>query len=153
MRLAIDSLSPNEPDLLPVLGNFRFRMEARFHALGLRLHWRNHDMPDSLGISPHAGLQVLRILQEALTNVLKHAKAANVEVDLMFSEKRLRIRIRDDGSGIQPKAEKTAGYGVGNMQMRAQKIGAALTVESVGSGTTVALDLPLAALQAAIACE
>lgn len=141
MRLAIDSLSPHDPDLLSVLGNFRFRMESRFKGTGLTLHWRNRGMPDTLEIAPHAGLQVLRILQEALTNVLKHAQARNVEVDLDFSAESLQIRIADDGVGFAA-GEKSAGHGLANMQMRAKKIGAALDIEHSRSGTALCLLVP-----------
>jgi signal transduction histidine kinase len=142
MRLAIDSLSPHDPDLLSVLGNFRFRMESRFKGVGLTLHWRNHGMPDALDIAPHAGLQVLRILQEALTNVLKHAQARNIEVDLHFSTEFLEIRIADDGIGFVAEG-KSAGYGLANMQMRAKKIGAILNIEHSASGTALRLLMPL----------
>jgi signal transduction histidine kinase len=142
MRLAIDSLSPYDPDLLSVLGNFRFRMESRFNGMGIALDWRNYDMPDTLDVAPHAGLQVLRILQEALTNVLKHAQARNVEVDLNFSEESLHIRIADDGIGFIT-TNKPAGHGLTNMQMRANKIGATLNIEQTASGTALRLLIPL----------
>jgi signal transduction histidine kinase len=142
MRLAIDSLSPTDPDLLPVLGNFRFRMASRFKGMGLELCWRNHDMPDALEIAPHAGLQVLRILQEGLTNVLKHAQATKVDVDLYFAPQSLRVRIGDNGVGFADRGNPD-GRGLANMQMRAKKIGAAFRIEPLAAGTAVCLDLPL----------
>jgi signal transduction histidine kinase len=142
MRLAIDSLSPDDPDLLSVLGNFRFRMESRFKGMGINLHWRSHAMPDSLDVAPHAGLQVLRIMQEALTNVLKHSEARNVEVDLAFSTDELRITIADDGVGFSAE-DKPAGRGLGNMHLRAKKIGATLVVDQRPSGTVLRLRVPL----------
>ncbi|MDB5773245.1 MAG: hypothetical protein JWM42_3619 [Burkholderia sp.] len=145
MRLAIDSLSPNDPDLLSVLGNFRFRMESRFKGMGLSLNWRNHNMPDTLEITPHAALQILRILQEALTNVLKHAQARKIEVNLGFSADSLRIRIVDDGIGFAAggKSAASTGHGLGNMRMRAKKIGADLHIEQGASGTALCLLVPL----------
>jgi signal transduction histidine kinase len=141
MRLAIDSLASADPDFLSALGNFRFRMEARFTAMGLPLHWRNHAMPDTIDIAPHAVLQVLRILQEALTNVLKHARASKVEVDIAFFEASLRMQITDDGIGF-PIDEKSNGRGIGNMRMRARKLDAVFDIESTSSGTTIHLDIP-----------
>ncbi|MFZ6689281.1 hypothetical protein ACO0K0_16175 [Undibacterium sp. SXout11W] len=142
MRLAIDSLSPNDPDLLPVLGNFRFRMESRFRAIGLNLLWRNHDMPDSLELAPHAGLQVLRILQEALANTLKHAQAKTVSVELYFSKTSLCIHVADDGIGFVVTTN-TMSRGIKNMQARAQKIGASFTIRHLSSGTMICLDVPI----------
>lgn len=148
MRLTIDSLAPDDPDLLPALGNFRFRMESRFKALGLNLAWRSHAMPDRFDIGPHAGLQILRILQEAFTNVLKHARARNVAVDLDFAPDALRIRISDDGVGFADLGSGT-GRGLRNMRLRAQKIGAQFDIERLSAGTAVLLTLPLHAEPAA----
>jgi signal transduction histidine kinase len=144
MRLVIDSLSPHDPDLLSVLGNFRFRMESRFRALGLTLRWRNHALPDVVDVTPHTGLQILRIMQEALTNVLKHARATKVEVDLVFSGEGIRIAIVDDGIGFT-HVGKTGGHGLGNMRMRARKIAATLLIgpRDSGTGTAITLDIPL----------
>lgn len=144
MRLAIDSLSPDEPDLLPVLGNFRYRMEQRFRGVGVALHWRNHDMPDAVLIAPHDGLQVLRILQEALANVLRHAQAKSATVDLYFSPLRLRARIADDGIGYVA-ADKPHSRGLVNMRLRARKLGATFAIGRLAAGTEVELELPLAA--------
>ena len=143
MRLAIDALSPDEPDLLPVLGNFRYRMESRFKGVGLQLRWTNHDLPEALVIAPHDGLQVLRILQEALANVLRHAHARQVAVDLFFSERRLAVHIRDDGVGLGNDTQP-AGHGIVNMHLRAKKIGATLLIRAAQPGTLVELEIPTA---------
>lgn len=142
MRLAIDALSPDEPDLLPVLGNFRYRMEARCKGVGLALRWTNHNLPEQLAIAPHDGLQVLRILQEALTNVLRHAGANAVTVDLHFSTDEFSAQIRDDGCGFEPDAD-SRGHGLANMRLRARRIGATLRIYPLQPGTAVELCLPL----------
>jgi signal transduction histidine kinase len=145
MRLVIDASSPSEPDLLPVLGNLRFRMEARFRDLGLAFEWRNRDLPDSLEINPHAGLQVLRILQEALTNILKHARASRILVDLQFSAETLLVALEDDGVGFD-EAMPASGYGLGNMRMRAGRIGADLHIAAQAHGTRLTLTVPLSGI-------
>ena len=150
MRLAIDSMAPDDPDLLPAFGNFRFRMQARFAGVGISLQWRSHDMPDSLELGTHAGLQILRILQEALANVLKHAQALNVAVDLHFTAQRLLIRVADDGIGFA-QGGKHGGRGLANMQNRADKLGASLMIEYLATGTAVQLKIPLASAAAACA--
>ncbi len=146
MRLVIDSLSPDDRDLLPVLGNFRFRMESRFRAIGLEFEWFNYAMPDSLEMDPDVGLQVLRILQESLANILKHAKAKKVAVELFFEPDRLCIRVKDDGCGFDENAKVTrvgTGRGVVNMRERARKIGAELNLKQLSPGTEVILDVAL----------
>lgn len=147
MRLTIESFSPTDPDLLSVLGNFRFRMESRFTATGIRLVWRNHDMPEELNIGSEACLQVLRILQEALTNVLKHAGAQTVEIDVRYKLEGIQIRIADNGVGINP-AERSTGLGLGNMQTRAKKIGAVMTIAKILDGTEILLNIPFSSEQA-----
>lgn len=144
MRLAIEALSADDPDLLPVLGNFRFRIESRFKALGLVLKWRNKNMPDHLDLAPHVSLNVLRLLQEALANVLKHAHAAQVLVELQFSARALDISVVDDGVGIGADRGR-GGRGLLNMHSRARKIGAHLTIERVQGGTAVRVRIPLGA--------
>ncbi|MEZ5445022.1 MAG: histidine kinase [Gammaproteobacteria bacterium] len=90
-------------------------------------------------------IQILHILQEALSNVRKHAKARAVTVE-MRGGKELRISIRDDGLGFEPDtvAEQCgASVGIGIMRERAHRIGARLEVESApGRGACVTLALP-----------
>ena len=146
MRLAIDSLALDQPDLLPALDNFHRRMQARFGDAGIRLAWQNHDLPPTLELGAHAGLQVLRILQEALANVLKHARAVTVTVDLHYTAQGLSIRVGDDGVGFTTAeagaAPAQAGHGLANMQRRAARIGATLTIERLAAGTCLELAIP-----------
>lgn len=147
MRLAIDALAPDHPDLLPALASFRSRMQARFTGAGIRLLWQEHDLPATLEVGTHAGLQVLRILQEALANVLKHAQARSVTVDLQFAARQLLIRVGDDGVGFAASEGGAAsaapgGRGLANMQNRAARIGATLTIDGRATGTSLKLAIP-----------
>src|SRR5262249_9775577 len=75
LRLAIDSLQPSDGDLLSVLGNLRYRLENRLKQHGIALDWQVGEVPKLASLTPRQVLHVLRILQEAFTNVLKHAHA------------------------------------------------------------------------------
>lgn len=142
MRLAIDALAQGNTDLLASLGNLRFRMEPRFRAAGIDLTWDARGLPEEININPDAVLPILRIVQEALTNALKHshAKAVSVvmTVDPADDGPWLHVRVTDNGRGIA--GERVGGRGLLNMRNRAGRIGAQLKLESVpGAGTRVKL--------------
>jgi two-component system NarL family sensor kinase len=89
--------------------------------------------------------ELLRVAQEALTNVRKHAMAREVEVTLRPSKGRLSLSIRDDGRGFSPRARSDAGVGILGMQERVRLLGGRLRVQShPGCGTTVQASVPLA---------
>jgi PAS domain S-box-containing protein len=102
--------------------------------------------PEALG--PAAGVQILRIVQEALTNVRKHAGSpTRVDVALHAKADHLMLAIADDGAGFDPSVPGTGGkhYGLQVMRQRAERIGGRLTVRSApGQGTRVEVCMPLA---------
>jgi signal transduction histidine kinase len=85
---------------------------------------------------------LLRIAQEALFNVWKHAQATQVAVGLKYDGRGLELTIADNGAGFDPQQIPTGHFGVEGMRARAQVLGAALTIASdPGRGTQVALRL------------
>jgi signal transduction histidine kinase len=142
MRLAIDALAAEETDLGSALGNLRYRIEPRLRAAGIELAWDARNLPEEIGLHPDAVLPILRIVQEALNNALKHsgAKVARVTFDTSRAGdvENLDIRIADNGRGMA--AEGVGGRGLLNMRNRALRIGAQLNIVSApGSGTVVHL--------------
>jgi signal transduction histidine kinase len=145
MRLAIDTLSPGREGLLEALGNLRYRLEPRFRAAGIELVFSYRDLPGRLDVAPDDALQILRVLQESLTNVLKHARARQVRVEISLARDPARfvLAVADDGGGFDPSAPAPAGRGLSGMRRRAERIGAALEVASDAHGTRVGLAYPL----------
>lgn len=140
LRLAIDSLEPAEGDLAPVLGGLRYRLEPRLKAAGITLDWHVHDLPTLACLTPRNVLHVLRILQEAFTNVLKHAHASIVSVETgLDGVSGAFIRVRDNGKGFDGRHK---GHGIDNMTRRARAIGARLDIRPSPAGTTLELLLP-----------
>jgi ligand-binding sensor domain-containing protein/signal transduction histidine kinase len=93
--------------------------------------------------------EVYRIGVESLRNAVRHAKARRIEVDIRYSEDGLRLRVRDDGKGIDPVVlgqEHIAGHwGLRGMRERAKLIGGTFEVWSqLGSGTEAELTIPAA---------
>jgi signal transduction histidine kinase len=93
-------------------------------------------------------LQLVRIVQEALTNVRKHARATHASIDLRRNGHDLVATIADNGQGFNAgapvRSTEFPQFGISTMRERAESIGGTLTVESApGNGTTVRLRFPL----------
>ena len=91
--------------------------------------------------------EVYRIAGEAMRNAFRHADAKQIEVEIRYDERQLRVRVRDDGKGIDPKLLSDDGreghFGLRGMRERAKLIGGKLTVWSeLDSGTEVELGIP-----------
>jgi signal transduction histidine kinase len=141
LRLMIDSLDEACADLSVALGMFRKRLEPSLARLPIQVRWNTAHLPDLPAVSPTVVLNVVRIVQEAITNALKHAQAAAIDVSADWSAGVLTVSIRDDGQGVDPQAPP--GRGLSSMQARARLIGAELVVEDAAPGTCVCLKLPL----------
>jgi signal transduction histidine kinase len=90
LRLAIDSLKPQGDDLLLLLANLRFRMDQRLRSAGIDLIWRVDSNAAAPALAPENVLQILRIVQEAIANTLKHAKASSRITDAVSTWPRRR---------------------------------------------------------------
>jgi signal transduction histidine kinase len=151
LRLAIDSLEPAEGELAPVLGGLRYRLEPRLKAAGITLDWQVQEVPRLACLTPQNVLHVLRIVQEAFTNVLRHAGARRIRVATRVEPGVVAIEVHDDGRGFAPAGARAGGHGLANMRRRAAALGGTLEVRPSTEGTTVELRLPMpgAALQPA----
>lgn len=95
-------------------------------------------------ISPKVGENVYRILQEGLTNVVKHADANEVIVDVMVDENGLRLTLQDQGIGFDPKQRDGSRLGLLGMQERAELLGGHFSLSSTsGVGTRIEVQIPL----------
>ncbi|MBV8124989.1 MAG: hypothetical protein JO370_13055 [Paucibacter sp.] len=143
LRLVIDSLEPVGHDLTALLATMRYRLGKRLHASGLQLAWTVHEMPPLEWLAPPDALQVLRLLQEAFNNVLKHAAATRVHLVARQIGPWVEIRINDDGDGFDP-AEARPGRGLRSQRRRAEALRGHLRLESSpGQGTSFVLRLPV----------
>jgi signal transduction histidine kinase len=91
--------------------------------------------------------EVYRLATEALRNAFRHAAAKNVEVETRYDEKYFRLRVRDDGKGIDPQIVRGDGreghYGLHGMRERAKVVGGNLTIwTELDSGTEIELTIP-----------
>ncbi|HEY4111703.1 sensor histidine kinase [Puia sp.] len=135
INFGLPEMISNDLNLLEVTGRFH----TRFSCTG----------PEQR-LDPSRETVVYRIVQESLNNVIKHAEATRLEIDIRYTEERLAIEIADNGIGFQPDHTAPAtivrnGSGLKNMHSRARLIGASFEIDSGHSnGTTVRLTIPIA---------
>lgn len=124
--------------------------------LGPALEWqarefaRRHDIPVTVDIAARLDAlddaertAIYRIVQEALTNCARHARARAVRISLRQDDDRLHLTVSDDGQGFVLEQQTGPGVGLVGMAERAREIGASLTIESTpGRGTSLRVDLP-----------
>lgn len=140
LRLVIYSLDLGDRELPLALANFRERLIPQLHRLGVELDWSIAGLPEVSGVTPGNALAVLRILQEAITNALKHGPARKISIRGAESANAMvAITIENDGV---PFLETNRGYGLANMRRRAQQLHGTLVLEAFDHGTRVVLLLP-----------
>ncbi|GIV78667.1 MAG: two-component sensor histidine kinase [Litorilinea sp.] len=104
-------------------------------------------LPAELPLAPGQVTHLLAIVNEALSNVARHAQATHVSIQARVAGDRLLLTIEDDGVGLP--ADLVAGYGLNNMRERARLLGGDMRLHSApGQGTQVHVDIPIG-----VACE
>jgi signal transduction histidine kinase len=143
LKLTIDSMEPVEADLLLLLATLRFRLGPRLAAAGITLRWEVVDVPALDWLDPRNALHILRILQEAFANILKHTRAVEIRVSTGAGNGGVSVAITDNGQGFSlDNALKKGGKGLQNQLRRARSIGGELRWDSDGTGTRMTLWLP-----------
>jgi len=101
--------------------------------------------PDAAkGARPEAAVALFRIAQEALNNVLKHAQAKSVRIDVSATDEELVLDVHDDGRGFDPRAARRGRWGMTTMRERAEAAGGQLHVDATpGQGTRIHARVPL----------
>jgi signal transduction histidine kinase len=139
LRLMIDSLDSACADLSVALGMLRARMAPLLAGQPVKVIWRTAQLPDLPAAPPATVLHVLRVLQEALTNALRHSGASEVLIEAEWDGTQLSVAVLDNGRW----REHAAGRGLASMRRRASEVGGELKVAAGEGGTAVRLRLPL----------
>lgn len=148
MRDLAQDLRPPLLDELGLEASLRWFVEREARRAGLQLELRL----EAPAVRPSAEVETtcFRVVQESITNVIRHAQARRVEVELRAEGRELILTVRDDGKGFDVaaahrRAVRGGSQGLLGMQERAALVGGTLQVESApGSGTVVRARLPLA---------
>lgn len=96
---------------------------------------------EKIPLSSEKQIILFRIIQEALQNIIKHATAKNIRIDLQLVNEVLLINITDDGRGIN--ANSTDGMGIKNMKQRTRLMGGQISWTNILQGTCVNISLPI----------
>ncbi|WP_372594879.1 sensor histidine kinase [Actinotalea sp.] len=147
---ALRSLPSSESGFHDLL---RRAVEEHAGRFGLRVEF-TYDGDPSATIAPKTQVEVLRIVQEALANVTRHAEATVAGVSLVLGDGRIRLRVADNGRGFVVAAAGGAGYGLSSMRERAALVGGTLRVDSTPArGTLITLTAPFTRATARVAVD
>ncbi len=140
LRLVINSLDVGDEDLPLALAGFRERLEPQLRRLGVGLDWSMEKLPEIGGVTPGNALSVLRIMQEAVTNALKHGPARHIRIEGRRGYGGAAvIAVANDGGGSEAAR---AGHGLSNMSRRARSIGGDAVFERLEGEAIMRLTLP-----------
>jgi signal transduction histidine kinase len=141
------AIDPRQDDLKSLVTRLRPFVAELAEARGIA--WRLKDPPSAAQVRLGADQrrQLFLLLKEAVTNVVRHAGAGSIAIDLEIAGGELRAAVVDDGRGFEVEAAdrpEAAGHGLRNMRARAASIGGVLEIESQpGGGTRIGVRMPL----------
>lgn len=133
-----------ENDNLEALANYVCQLANQLCAPAqLRCRLEVPDLPPSFPVTSQVRHNLTMAVKEAIHNVVKHARASEVRLRIVFEGSQLTVLIQDDGCGFDV-ARAAQGHGLGNLRRRLDVIGGRLNIDSEpGRGTAVSLKLPL----------
>ena len=138
MSLSADGLASALQALVEGFGK-RTGYRVRFEAQG-----------DVSRIDPAASLALLRVAQEALVNIHRHARASSATMQLTSNSEGLQLMVRDDGIGMPDHLAAHAGVGVEGMRFRVEQLGGEFQVSNAHPGTQLVARLPVATFANAV---
>jgi two-component system, NarL family, sensor kinase len=129
-----------EQGLIPALYELADKVrKSRLYDILIRVH-----NMDNLEFDQQTKFNIYRIVQEAVNNILKHADAKEISIQLVKQEESLSIMIEDDGKGFNMAEVKKFGRGLKNITARSEWLHGTITIDSTpGRGTTISIEIPL----------
>jgi signal transduction histidine kinase len=142
-RRVVENLRPSLLDNLGLFPALRWQVADTCGRAGLKCIERYPS--EELQLTPDASITVFRIVQEAMTNILKHAQAKTIEITVETTPRHLVVRIRDDGVGLPDgRLQALRSHGLAAMRHRASGLGGQWQVHRpAGGGTEIQVRLPL----------
>jgi signal transduction histidine kinase len=142
-RRIIEELRPTLLDNLGLAPAIDWQVRQVCERAGLQCALNLDDT--EIELPPDVTIAIYRIVQEALTNIVKYAKARHVDVDLVQSSEEVSLVIRDDGVGLPPGADTNKlSHGISGMRQRVRALGGEFSIRGKPrAGTTLELTIPL----------
>jgi len=146
LKLTVDSLEPIEGDVVALVGNLRHRMARDLADAGITCRWEVEDCDELTWLDATNALHVLRVHNEAISNVLAHSNATEMRIgckeQAYKGQPGISTYVVDNGDGFDT-AQQPSGKGLSNMQTRATSLHGHLELTSrPGQGTAIRLWLP-----------
>lgn len=145
LRIIIDSAASqqySETALADQIAPLRHRLTRLLETQNIECRWHPSGI-DACMLPAAKSLEIMRILQEALTNVFKHSRASHVDVGMRYDEQGLKITVCDNGVGFAPHAAAVSqGTGMHSMRARVARLGGAFEIRSTPGSTLIMLHLP-----------
>lgn len=146
IRGEIGKLSQSTDSVEGFPGSLRYITASFQESTNIEVELTLPDDLSGISLAPSTEVQLLRIVQEAFTNIRKHARARHVHVELSREPDRIHLIIEDDGVGFDPTKvpASQASFGLGIMSQRATEVGSQLEINSTpDKGTKVRIEVPL----------
>lgn len=138
-RRIIEDLRPSALGTLGLVSTLEILVGEYAEHAGVQVH----SVLEAVSLDENAELMVYRLVQEALTNISKHAKAHQVWVNLGLRDGLVEVSVRDDGTGFDTQVQPTSAYGLVGMRFRVEAEGGSLSVISTrGQGTRIQVRMP-----------
>ena len=141
-RRSVQALRPHALEERPLVEALKDMIERMTTGMTVQAKFTLRGEPREL--PPEWETNLLRIGQEVLTNVVRHAQASELDVLLVFDSREIRLNLRDNGRGFDP-TKRHEGFGLQGMRERAESMGGQLSIQSAkGHGTVISIVLPVA---------
>lgn len=132
--------------LTDAMADYRIECEKRLSDVHIQLVWQIEMKEDHLLLTQPQVLNLGRIIREAVSNVIRHAQASQVTVNLSRSDRHLLLSVSDNGIGLPAESARNKGRGLNNIQKRATLLGGEVHFEALpAGGLKLCLQLPLQA--------
>lgn len=143
LRTGLTILDNQEGELGPVIKNMRHRLGGMLQECGIGVNFEFGEGVEGMKTDAVTGLNMVRSVQEAFNNIMKHSGAEEVSVRFSRDNDKLKVEIEDNGKGFDLIGQKGQGYGLMNMAKRMEGLGGTLEINSSpGKGTRLEMVIP-----------